>query len=191
MVTVTWPDHLLDLGDWDALPEDSRFRLEVAEGVLTVTPRPTSDHQRAVTRLGYLINEQLPRELSAIAEVDLIVAKDPLTVRAPDVVVASTAIADGNPARYESADVRLVLEVLSLGSVRTDRVMKFSEYAEAGIPQYWLVDLAPPVSLSAYALAGDRYESSGEYTGWAQVSLDTAHISIDLDALTTSRAQRL
>lgn len=190
-MTVTWPDHLLELRDWDALPEDNRFRLEVAEGVLIVTPRPMSDHQRAVTRLGYLINEQLPRELSAITEVDLIVAKNPLTVRAPDVLVASTAVAGSNPPRYEPADVRMVLEVLSPGSVRTDRVTKFSEYAETGIPYYWLVDLAAPVSLSTYTLIGGGYESAGEYTGRAQVPIDATDISIDLDALTTSRAQRL
>jgi len=189
-MTVTWPDHLLTIDDWAALPEDTRFRIEVVEGVLVVAPRPMSFHQRAVTRLSYLINEQLPRRYSALSEVDVVVEEKPLTVRAPDVIVTTTALADTNPARFAAADVLLALEVLSEGSVRTDRVTKFAEYAEVGIEQYWIVDLDAPVSLTAFRLAGGAYENSGEFTGDAELPFGDATLSLDLTALTTSRAQR-
>jgi len=34
----------------------------------------------------------------------------------------------------------LVIEILSTDSVRRDRVEKFKEYAEAGVPEYWIID---------------------------------------------------
>lgn len=37
---LTWPHHLLTLADWDNLPEDNSFHVEVAEGILIVAPRP-------------------------------------------------------------------------------------------------------------------------------------------------------
>ncbi len=115
MSVLSWPDHLLTLPEWDALPDDNRYRLEVVEGVLLVAPRPLTFHQRAVTRLGYLINEQLPPELCALSEVDLILTEHPLTVRSPDVLVTTTVLADTNPARYRPEDVFLTVEVLSEG----------------------------------------------------------------------------
>ncbi|MGH3611494.1 MAG: Uma2 family endonuclease [Pseudonocardia sp.] len=35
------------------------------------------------------------------------------------------------------------MEVLSPGSHRTDHVAKRADYADAGIPHYWIVDLDP------------------------------------------------
>ncbi len=34
MITASWPDHLLTLTEWDALPEDTSRRCESVEGVL-------------------------------------------------------------------------------------------------------------------------------------------------------------
>jgi Uma2 family endonuclease len=86
--------------------------------------------------------------------------------------------------------VPLTVEVLSEGSVRTDRVMKLAEYDEVGIDQYWIVDLQPPVSLTAYHLIDQDYEHFGEHTGTATLDLQGTPITLDLTALTTSRAQR-
>ena len=41
----------------------------------------------------------------------------------------------------DRSDVRLVVETVSPGSVRTDRVAKRREYARAGIPNYLIVDV--------------------------------------------------
>jgi Uma2 family endonuclease len=79
--------------------------------------------------------------------------------------------------------VLLAVEVLSDGTRRVDRVLKFSEYAEAGIPQYWIIDLGEPASLLAYILVDGTYELSGEHTG--AVTLDVAghQVAIDLPTL--------
>lgn len=192
MSVVPWPDHLMTLDEWNALPEDNRFRYELVEGILIVSPRPVAFHQRAVTRLGYLIDEQLPDELAALSDVELIInAGPPPTVRAPDVIAASAKVVEDNPARLRPGDVRLAVEVLSQGSRRTDRVMKLSEYAEVGIPHHWLVDLAAPTTLTRFQLVNGSYKQLGEHTGLVTVEIDGAPVTLNLDALTTRRAQKL
>ncbi|WP_199191574.1 Uma2 family endonuclease [Amycolatopsis sp. CA-126428] len=190
MSVMEWPHHLLSLDDWTELPETREFHVEVVEGVLAVSPRPLLAHQWAVTRLGYWLNERLPAEYSAWSEVEVVIAETPLTVRVPDVVVARTKVMETNPARLQAGDVRMVVEVLSEGSRRTDRVTKFSEYAEAGIDHYWIVDLDPPISMVTYQLVDEDYEDFGEQSGVAELEFAGAELTIDLNALTTPRAQR-
>lgn len=188
MSALPWPDHLVTLDEWEALPEETRFGIEVVEGVLIVAPRPLSFHQRAINRLCYWLDEQLPARLSALSEVEVLVTGTPLlTVRIPDVVVVPAGLADTNPARYKASDVSLVVEVLSEGSVRTDKVTKFVEYAEEGIANYWIVDLDAPVSMLRYQLIDGDYELLGEHSGSVTVELDGNPITLDLAALTTRR----
>ncbi|HWE90139.1 MAG TPA: Uma2 family endonuclease [Pseudonocardiaceae bacterium] len=107
---MTWPHHLLTLDEWDALPEETEFQLEIVDGVLIVSPRPMFSHQLAVAQLNSRLNGQLPAQFAAVIEGELVIAERPLTVRAPDVIVTSTAFAEGNPARGRPADVLLAVE---------------------------------------------------------------------------------
>ena len=69
----------------------------------------------------------------------------------------------------------LAVEILSDGTRKVDRILKFAEYAEARIGGYWIVDLDEPASLRAFTLVGSdepAYEFSGEFTG--PVTLDVA-----------------
>ncbi|HEX3784589.1 MAG TPA: Uma2 family endonuclease [Pseudonocardiaceae bacterium] len=192
MTALPWPDHLLTLDEWEALPEETRYRVELVEGVLLVSPRPVIFHQWAVTRLGFLIHEQLPTQLSAASEAEIVIAEGPPpTVRAPDVIVIDTELALTNPPRCQPGQVHLAIEVLSEGSVRTDRVTKFAEYAEVGIERYWIVDLDAPATLTRFHLIDGAYELFGEHAGMVTVDIDDAPITLDLDALTTRRSQKL
>ncbi|WP_308431690.1 Uma2 family endonuclease [Amycolatopsis acidiphila] len=55
----------------------------------------------------------------------------------------------------KAADVLIVVEIVSPGSHRMDTVVKHGEYADAGIPYYWIVDLDEPLSLVACHLELD------------------------------------
>jgi Uma2 family endonuclease len=181
---LTWPNHPLTLDEWEALPEDSAHRLELAEGMLVMCPPLPPRHQKARTRLGMHFDTQLPRGLTALPGVEVVITDEPLTIRAPDVIVIHTELFDANPARCAAADVLLAAEILSTGTRRVDTVLKFSEYEEAGIPQYWIVDPDAPTRLLAYVLVDGSYELSGEHTG--DVTLDVAGhpVKIDLPVLT-------
>ena len=77
----------------------------------------------------------------------------------------------------------LVVEVVSPGSTRTDHVLKRSEYADAGIPHYWIVDPSEPVSLLACHQAGEfGYVDGGAVTGTFAAS-EPFPVEIDLDSL--------
>jgi Uma2 family endonuclease len=183
-MTLSWPDHLLTLEEWEAVPAGAAVRLEIAEGVLVMSPRPALRHQHAGNQLTYRHNEQLPSDFVALAEVEVVLSEVPPTIRVPDVIVVPTAVFDPDPPRVDASDVQLAIEVLSDGTRRIDRVMKFSEYADAGIPQYWIVDLAPPTTLLAYILVDGDYELSGEHSGRIQLTVAGHPVTLDLDALT-------
>src|SRR5262249_40767745 len=66
LTAASWPDHLLTLAEWDALPEDASRRYELVEGVLLVVPRPTPLHQLVMLRLGGELDRQLPDDLTVL-----------------------------------------------------------------------------------------------------------------------------
>jgi Uma2 family endonuclease len=99
----------------------------------------------------------------------LVPADQPGLVRRPELVmVDSKAIdrVDRDGGLLGAEDVLIVVEIVSPGSRRLDYVTKRHEYADPGIPHYWIVDLDMPVSLLNCHLAEDfGYADSGEITG--------------------------
>lgn len=160
------PRELMTLDQWDALPEDSSAHYELQEGVLVVSPKSARRHQRALVRLAAQMEWQLPPEWEALPDFEVVVeAEGPATVRAPDLVVVR---ADGPESRVAAGEVLLAVEIISPGSRKIDTHLKPFEYAEAGIPHYWVVDLDPPApSITAYGLGapGDGYVESQTATG--------------------------
>ena len=115
MTTSRWPDHLIGLEEWHALPEDTSRRFELVEGVLSVAPRPSPRHQRLAGLLARAVDDSLPIEWCAVTEIEVVLEGGATpTVRVPDVVVLHSAAVDGRP-RVVPADVLAVVEVLSLG----------------------------------------------------------------------------
>lgn len=184
VTTSAWPDRLIELDDWESLPTDESHKIECVEGVLVVTPKPLPRHQRTMVRLSTALEQILPEEYGVLADVEVLLARVPLTVRAPDVVIADSAAISENPPRLPGSAVRLAVEVLSEGSRRTDRVTKMSEYAEAGIPEYWIVDLAGDATLSIYTL-DDRghYDWRGDHAGTCNVIACGRPVELDLGAI--------
>lgn len=187
--SAPWPDHLLSLAEWDALPEDNTRHYELAEGAMFVTPRPVPSHQRAAFRLCHQLDVGLPVELTPLPEVEIVVERgEPATVRAPDLIVVATELAEQNPPRFDAADVLVAVEIVSPGSRRVDRITKFSEYAEAGIEHYWIVDLTEPTSLETYRLKDGRYLPAASGTETVAVAAPVA-LTVDVPALTARRGR--
>jgi Uma2 family endonuclease len=148
------------LEQWDALELDEARRWELVEGGIVMTPRPRPLHQVVSRNLSQLIRAALPASLVVLQEVEITVeARFPPTVRDPDLVVVNRSVVDRNPVRVDASDVALVVEIVSPGSRRTDRVMKAYEYAKAGIEHYWIVDLDtdPDERFLAHALRQGTY----------------------------------
>ena len=62
--------------------------------------------------------------------------------REPDILFVAKQHQDRFRNLYIDGPADLVVEVISPGGRSRDRVEKFKEYQEAGIPEYWLVDPA-------------------------------------------------
>jgi Uma2 family endonuclease len=183
MSVLPWPDHLLTLEEWDALPEDTTRHFELAEGVLVVAPRPAPHHQTAAGHLLSDLNRQLPTTLYATQDIEVVIESSyPATVRAPDVLVMSESLFLLNPPRIDASEVLLAVEIISPGSRSADIFLKPGEYASAGIPHYWVIDLTAPASLTTYALAGDTYELVEKATGRIVLS-EPATIDVDVSRL--------
>ncbi|MGW4244099.1 Uma2 family endonuclease [Nocardia sp. NPDC004722] len=183
-----WPNHLLTIAEWSLLPENNRHCRELVDGVLVVAPQPPR-HQLAVWRLAAQLERALPRRVAAMARIELLVDEgSPPTVRVPDVLIVGGAAGAEHATRVRPADVLAAIEIVSPGSRRVDRVMKFAEYAEVGIAHYWLLETEDSLRLLTNRLHEGRYVPTGEYTGQVALDIDGMTLPLDLDALTALRA---
>jgi Uma2 family endonuclease len=155
------PARLLTVDEFAALPEAPEGRYELQEGRLVMSPSPVPRHQRCQHRLQVQLDPQLPPGLGLLPAVDidlgLAAPTEPGFVRIPDLAVVSEAEyerVDREGGLLRAAHVRLVIEILSAGSQRTDRVIKHGEYADAGIEHYWILDLLDGPSHTACHLGG-------------------------------------
>ena len=168
---------LLTVAEYAALPEDTDGRRhELVEGNLVMSPRPTTAHQLCLQGLLRSLDDQLPDTLRTVIDVDvdlgLAAPTRPGFVRAPDLVVAGRDAVERScdtGTMLTAPEVVLAVEIISPGSRRLDTVVKRDEYADAGIPHYWVIDLGEPgepVTLTAHHLAGAfGYAAAGSVTG--------------------------
>lgn len=124
-----------------ALPEDG-MRHELLDGAHAVTPAPEYLHQKTVMELELALAAVLRDRTDAEvlgSPADIVLG--PRTLVQPDVFVIRKS--PGKPVRRWS-DVGvplLVIEVLSPGTAARDRGAKRRIYQQAGVAEYWIVDL--------------------------------------------------
>jgi Uma2 family endonuclease len=184
------PHHLMTVSEYLEIGEVESGYTELDEGRLLLSPSPTYRHGRANGRLWAALDAQLPSHLAAVPDVDvdlqLAPADGPGTVRRPDVVVVMRAALDRIDREggvFRASEAALAVEIVSPGSRRRDRILKRAEYADAGIPHYWIVDLDTPVSLIACHLAGEfGYVDGGSVTGVFR-TIGPFPFEVDLEAL--------
>ncbi len=182
--------RLYTIVEYLALGETEPGYTELAEGRLELNPSPAPRHNLAGSRLWLALTQQLPADLVAVTDVDVDLQLAPPDApgfsRRPDVLVAPrTALEriDREGGVIRASEVVLAVEIVSPGSKRTDNVTKRGEYADAGIPHYWIVDLSEPVSVITCHLARQfGYADGGELTGRFGVT-EPFPAEIDLDSL--------
>lgn len=136
--------------------------LELSEGRLVIHDMPVPEHQRIVRNLSRKLEDwatehQAGEVLFAPMPVRLWAGK----FREPDVVFYLAEHADRVGERFgEVPD--LVAEVLSPTTMQTHREEKFSEYAQAGIPEYWIIDPDGRI-VEVFALQDDQYALQGQF----------------------------
>jgi len=137
------------------LTNQTNHLIEFTDGVIEVLPMPTDTHQRI---LGYLY-----RRLFALLEMlGGIVLFAPLRVqvrpgkyREPDLLLVLNA---NDPRRQDEfwLGADLVVEIVSPDRPKRDTEEKPRDYAEAGIPEYWIVNPLDE-TITVLTLDGDAY----------------------------------
>jgi Uma2 family endonuclease len=151
--------------DLRRLPEDEFHRYEIDDGVLIVSPRPSSAHQVASRRIANLLEEAIEKaglDLGVVQEVDTATGRRADWLKVPDVVVVTGDAFDAQPQEYDAADVVLAVEISgSRQSCNRDFGEKLQAYAEVGIEDYWILELLPAPKLTAFRLDDGAYARIG------------------------------
>jgi Uma2 family endonuclease len=180
-----------DQGTWseeEYLALNSNHLVEFSHGYVEVLPMPTTSHQLIVLALYQVLKTFVsPQDLGTVLVAPLRVQLWPGKFREPDVVfmLAQHAARIGEPF-WEGAD--LVMEVVSSDDRRRDLETKRREYAQAGIPEYWIVD-PQPARITVLRLDGATYVVHGEFPTDTQA---TSHLlpgfAVDVTAALAGKA---
>jgi Uma2 family endonuclease len=155
----------LSLEEYLALPVHDGLE-EVIDGRIEPLATPSHDHNDAAYRLASLVlGPVLPRELRVIlGPSGTFIRRSPLRVREPDLKIIRWADCDPGHTFVDTPPV-LVVEVISaLHGRRRDLVEKRHDYAVAGVPSYWIVDLEN-VSVHVLELRGEQYRDTALVEG--------------------------
>ena len=141
------------------LTDHGRRRIEFTDGRIEELPVPTFTHQAVLLFLYRLFHDYL-RPRGGVAMVSgLRMRIREGKFREPDLLVLRERSDPRNQDRYWlGAD--LVAEVVSPDDPDRDLVEKRADYAEAGIPEYWIVDPRDE-TITVLALDGEAYVEAG------------------------------
>lgn len=149
---------------YTALPEDGN-RYEIVQGVLMMTPAPEPAHQGVVEEINSYLRSQIlhtKRGLVLTSPIDVVLSKY-VTVQ-PDVLVLLKEHLDRLQKKRIFGVPDLVVEVISPGSAAYDRLVKYSVYERAGVPEYWLVNVDEQ-AIEVFVLEANVYRSLGMFQG--------------------------
>ncbi len=135
-------------------------RYEVLDGCVVVTPPTTFFHERVEGAVFAQLWNAAPEGVEVLGSNFGYYYDDPSFVMA-DITVARTADCEE---RGTTVAPLLVVEVLSRSTRRRDVTGKWSIYAGAGVPSYWIVDPVEP-SLTVLTLTDGLYVETARVTG--------------------------
>jgi Uma2 family endonuclease len=169
--------------DYLALPEDRR-RVELLDGGLLVSPAAGGRHQRLSSQLWHALGRVAPSRLEVLEAINVRVAAGRILI--PDLVVVT------NPGHdltiWDPAEVAMVIEIVSPGSIAADRAIKPQLYSAAGIEHYLRIELNDPgPDSTAYRLQRGRYvEVTSSSPGQLLCLARPFRVDLDLAELATA-----
>ena len=141
---------------------DHRNRLvEFTDGFLEVLPMPTDKHQGILGFLYLAFFNSIEPQGGKVRFSPLRLRIRPGKFREPDLLLLLSAVDSRRQNRFWlGAD--LALEVVSEEKPERDLVDKRGDYAEAHVPEYWIVN-PQTETITVLRLRGDAYEEVGIY----------------------------
>jgi Uma2 family endonuclease len=126
--------------EWLRMPEVRGAKEEVVNGEIRIMPAPLWDHLEVVQNLYDSIRPQVDKSAVMVTSslFNLIVRRQPLTTREPDLAVFHRSTIVKRDGRIHSAP-QLIVEVLSPANTRREREEKLADYESLGVPELWEV----------------------------------------------------
>ena len=164
------------------LTDQTNHFVEFTEGYVEVLPMPTRKHQ-AISRFLFLaLLAYVQRLGGTVFYAPLRVRVAPGRFREPGLVL----LLDVNDPRNQNAfwlGADLVVEIVSPDHVERDTVMKRTDYAAAGIPEYWIVNPAEE-TITVLKLADSAYVAHGVFRrGDMATSVLLQGFTVSVDAI--------
>ncbi|MFF5182635.1 Uma2 family endonuclease [Streptomyces sp. NPDC000345] len=128
---------------WEEMEWPEGSKVEIIEGIITVSPAPASRHNVIASRIQRRLYSVIPED-GEIFQTQAIAVPSRLGMFIPDLLVAPVQECAESETYLPAALAELVVEVTSRKNARHDRVSKPAAYASAGIPFYLLVDRWAP-----------------------------------------------
>jgi len=179
-INTAWMFEQISAEQYDAMPPEQCQGLEIVDGMVRANPSPLPIHNRVARKIADAIDVSGRPEWETVLDADLRLRHVPLLNRRPDIIV----YAGDTPLdrRIPVQAVLAVVEVVSPGSEAADRREKPAEYAEAGIPFYWRVEIVggePIVHTYTLDQAAHVYRDAGTFNGVVKTRLSFP-VEIDL-----------
>lgn len=141
---MTQTAELLTLDQFERLPEDDAWRLELTRGRLVGEPRPGARHSWIVGTIYRALDAHARKHAlgKVFVEAGFLLSVDPPTVRGPDVAflsdekMGSAAV----PIGFWRLAPDLAVEVLSPSNSAIEIQAKVLDYLAAGTRRVWVVD---------------------------------------------------
>jgi len=138
------------------LPSDGK-RYELLHGEVHVTPAPTTKHQFILRNLtGSLLRYLNTHPLGELAFAPLDVRLGEDTALQPDLIFVPNSRAEIIREDLIVGAPDLVVEILSASTAAHDRATKLPIYADAGVPEVWLID-SQAKTVEVLKLQGKKY----------------------------------
>ena len=177
----TGTDHTIE--DYLALPEDERY--ELIDGRFYKMETPPVAHQRILRFLSFEIewfirkNDGKCEVLPAPVDVKII-PEDNKTMVQPDIVVIC------EPDKVQEKRIEgapdFIVEITSSSTRRKDITIKMSKYSEAGVREYWIIDVQKKV-LIRYRFEEDLIPEIIPLAGELAVGIYEGRLKISLDEI--------
>jgi Uma2 family endonuclease len=137
-------DRLLTIEEYERLPEDDRYRIELVRGRLVREPQPAEEHGWLEVKLSHLLYEFVEAKQLGIVlgPAGYRLEDDPPTVRGPDLSFLSHARTGGGyPVRkFRRIAPDLAIEIVSPSNRSRDLLDKVHQFLDAGSRLVWVVN---------------------------------------------------
>ncbi|MGC4949855.1 Uma2 family endonuclease [Streptomyces sp. DT224] len=124
---------------WEETDAPEGCKVEIIEGIVTVSPPPSKDHNTTAELLQRRLYSVIPEDWGIYQTLGVSVpGRAGLYI--PDLVVVPRAVASGPGNRVPAEEALLVAEITSQHNANHDRIGKVHGYAKAGVALFLLLD---------------------------------------------------